>query len=512
MPAARGLVIVAALLVACGAADRQVLAPVDPHPRLQLLRCTPAPRPPVLADDGVSFGGLTKAENLELERSGRTSTAAALKVIPGSPTVIGVYDRAVLARAISTELKGFSICYAREIARNPNLVARLEVAFTVEADGRVSKVSAGRAAPGLSVCVTRIVGGLSLLAPPAGAVRVSYPFTFDHAGAPVPDGQAAVEPVPAPVPWTPFSLETSPPIDTAPAIARATEIAIRRRLDPIGACFSGPAPTGSLRLMLDLDPAGGLRAVRVGGLGDPASEVCIRRTLDGLDVASPTLDSAEIACDLSRGDAQRWRINVADYEVITTTRTSIAHAGITFELDAGEPDPLPPNHSYVILVQRDTPGTVLELAVGWVFEGDATLIATQRGSSAPVLVGVARSTFALGDAHDDPGAVEVSLEVTRGRVAACVASVGEDAALADPKAVDALLARLAARCRRVSCVSTIGLAVESGATASGLVEVADAARRAGFERVLIDGGTGCRVAHSNTWTAPLHTGGAVEPQ
>ncbi|CAN5722643.1 hypothetical protein BH11MYX3_BH11MYX3_28400 [soil metagenome] len=92
-----------------------------------------------------------------------------------------------------------------------------------------------------------------------------------------------------------------------------------------------------------------------------------------------------------------------------------------------------------------------------------------------------------------PGAVDVSLEVTRDRLAACVASAGEDAPLADPRAIDALLAKVAARCRKATCASTIGLAVDGGATATGLVEVADAVRRAGFERALIDGGVGCRV-------------------
>ncbi len=487
-------VAVVAALAACGGPDPRVAGPADPNPRLQLLRCSPATLPPVLADDGVSFGGLTKAEILELKRGARAGT---FKVIPARPSVKGSYDHVVIARAFSTELKALIACYAREVAKNPNLLTRVDVAFTIEADGRVSGVSTGRVPPGLSACITRIVAGIKLPAPSSGTVRVSYPLTFDRAGVPEPndgvDGPDAVEPAPRPVPWTPFALDGSPSLDTAPAIARATETALRGRLEQIGACFSGPGPTGSLRAMLDLDPAGGLRAVRVGGLGDPASEACIRRALEGMDVASPTLDSAEIACDLSRGDAQRWRINVADYEVITTTRKSIAHDGITIELGATEPEPLPPNRTYAILVQRDTPGTVLELAVGWAFEGDATLVATQRGSSAPVLVGIGRSTFALGDAHDEPGAIEVSLEVTRDRLAACVASAGEAAALADPRAIDALLAKVAARCRKVPCIATIGLAVDGGATASGLVEVADAVRRAGFERVLIDGGVGCRV-------------------
>lgn len=499
----RGFVIIA-VLAACGGAEPAVTATAAPRPRLQLVRCAPAMPPPVVADDGVSFGGLTKAETLELRRAHRASAQPrGAQVVLGAATMMGAFDRAVLTRVVRAELISLRACYERELAKAPVAAGRLDVAFTIEADGRVGGVSMGsRATPGLAACVTRIVSGLRFPPPPGGAsVRVSYPMTFDVAsGAPPgptpPGAPPPTEPVGelATSPWTPFALDASPPLPVAPMVARVTETAVRQRLDRLDACFTGGAPSGSLRALLELDPAGELRHVRVGGLGDPASEACLRRAFSGLRVLSPTLDGVEVACDLSRGDAQRWRVTPADYEVITTTRTQAIHAGQAVEVGATEPDALPANRTYLITIQRDTPGTVLELALAWAFDGDATLIATDRGTSPPVLVGVGRSTFALGDAHDSPGALEVSLEVSADRLAACVGATTEEAALADPRALDALLARLAERCRRTACTSTLPLAVDGGASADGLVSIVDALRRAGFERLLIGDGVGCHVA------------------
>ena len=145
-----------------------------------------------------------------------------------------------------------------------------------------------------------------------------------------------------------------------------------------------------------------------------------------------------------------------------------------------------------VFVQPDTPGTVLEMAIGWAFEGDSTLIALQGGGGAPVLLGMGRSTFALGDAHDDINAVDVSLEVDHTQLAACLRVDAQAAPLADPKAVRDVLENLAVRCKTARCASTIGLTLEGGGTVGALAEVVDAVRHAGFSRVLIGGGIGCR--------------------
>ncbi|HEY6176265.1 MAG TPA: hypothetical protein VIX73_17540, partial [Kofleriaceae bacterium] len=58
-------------------------------------------------------------------------------------------------------------------------------------------------------------------------------------------------------------------------------------------------------------------------------------------------------------------------------------------------------------------------------------------------------------------------------------------------AVDGLARKVAARCRGVRCSASLGVAIDADATASQLLDVAGAARRAGFERVLLGSYSGC---------------------
>lgn len=294
-------------------------------------------------------------------------------------------------------------------------------------------------------------------------------------------------------PWTPFALDSSPPLDTAPTIARATEGALRARMAAIEACFTGPAPTGSLRAMLELDAGGGLTEARVGGLGDRTSEACVAKALDGMHVVTPTADAAEVACDLSRGDAQPWRIAPdAGYQAIAVSRTRLVHGTEVVEPGATEPDPLPAGATYLVVADADAPGTMIELALSWAAEGDATLIALRDGARAPALIGAGRSMYSVGDDYDDADAVRATLEVGAKTLTACVHSTTQGARLGDPAAIGSLLSRVAARCRKIGCAATLGVAVDGAAVAHDLVEVMAAARRAGFERVLIGGFPGCR--------------------
>lgn len=483
-------------LAACGGRDVGASGPTDRAPRLQLLQCTPATAGPMLADDGVSFGGVTKAERLEMKRASRPGAAKLPRVIVGTPTAsVGGLDAAILARVLRGELDKLRACYDRELATSPQLAVRIEVAFTIGSDGRVTQATAGAKVPVvLGQCLSRVIANVRFPAPQGGgSVHVTYPLAFDHGAPGLPRSQpqpAAVAEAPPPVPWTPYSLEGIRVDAEAVGVAHLTERAVREKLDAIGACFTGPAPSGSLRVMLAIDPAGTAQRVRVGGLADPASEGCVTKALSSLIIATSSTET-EVACDLSRGDAQRWRLTAADYEVITTTATSMSYRGTTLELAAGEPDALPPNRTYLILVQRDTPGTVLEAALAWAFEGDATLIAL--AGEASVLLGTGRSTFALGDPHDDITAVEISFEVDRTQLAGCVRGDAQAAPLADATAMRQMLARLAARCRSDTCASTVGVTLAGDGTVGALAEVIDAVRHAGFSRMLIGGGTGCRV-------------------
>ena len=483
----RGSWLLAVVAVAACGGREPPPSRVELRPRIQLLGCSVATPAPILADDGVSFGGLTKAEAFELHHPG--STQPSLDVV-------------MIGRVIRTQLPALQGCYAREFAVSPGMTGGSGLVFTIEPDGHVSSLSAGTGASAtLSECLSRVFDVLLFPRPTGGAtIRVAYPFTFAPGAPGVPPRLPVIEPSPhsaetAMVPaWSPYALDGTQSLEGAAARARTAELAVRARLDRIDACFAGPAPTGSMRAMLVLDASGALTGVRVGGLGDHESEFCVRAVLGNLHVPGAARFGIELACDLARGDAQRWRLALDDYEVITASATQLAHDGLVITAGAADPAPLPANKTYAIVMTPETPGTLLELALTWANDGDATLVALASGPGAPVLLGSGRSTYALGDAHDDINAVDVTFEIDPERLNACFHTTAEAAPLSDHAAVHALVARLADRCRTTRCASTVGIAVDGATPAKALVGAMDEVRRAGFERALIGGGLGCRVA------------------
>lgn len=469
----RALPLLVVALAACAGRERDPANPEQGPPRLQVVRCTPATPAPVLADDGVTFGGLTKAEVRSLERPSRNLpqlTISSASTAPASESI---------ARVLRDKLDELRACYVREVWRTSRTGRKVVLGFSIRSDGRAFNVSASGASEAFGTCAAQALASARFPGTTMGGlVSVSYEL----------DVATPTEPI-VPEPWTPFALDGSPPLEGAPVMARAAESALRGQLDRLGACFHGFLPTGSIRAMLDLDDAGSLRAARVGGLGDHEVEACLRRALVGLVVPSPALQPAEIACDLARGDAQRWRVDPAGYELIRATRTGAIHGTTTLAPGAGEPEPLEGNKTYLVVLDPDAPGTVLDLALEWAFDGDATVLAAADPTGgAPQVIGVGRSTFALGDAHDPPGAQDVSLELYGDVLAACVAGTTDTVPIAE---ASKLAQRLAAACRKRTCAGTVTLAVEGGAPASAVPTAVDALRRAGFERVLIGSGLGC---------------------
>ena len=299
-------------------------------------------------------------------------------------------------------------------------------------------------------------------------------------------------PVPSSRPWTPFAIETAPPIATATTVAHATEAAIRARLATLDACFTAPSPVGSIRAMLEIDAAGALTAARVGGLGDRGGEACLARALDGLTVVMPTTEPVEVACDLARGEARPWRVATdAGYDLIEVTPTQVRHGTTTLELTASEPAPLPSGPTYLVVADPAATGALLEVAASWAFEGDTTLVALRAPSGSPLLIGAARTTYSSGETFEDVAAIRATLTVSAKLVSACVHTSVHVASLADPKAVGDLVMAAATRCRRVRCASTLRVAFDGDALARDVAEVMAAARRAGFDRVLLGGPPGC---------------------
>jgi hypothetical protein len=162
-------------------------------------------------------------------------------------------------------------------------------------------------------------------------------------------------------------------------------------------------------------------------------------------------------------------------------------------LSAGEePDTLTDHTMFLLVADADAPGAMLALAMRWTHDADATLVAARSArppGAVPQLLGVGHTATADGSGGDGE-VVRATLEVGAAGLVACAGRWKYEAKLAEPAAIDGAAQKLAARCRSLACAPSLVIAVDRDAIAKDLVEVADAARRAGFERVLFMRGTG----------------------
>jgi hypothetical protein len=489
---------IASLLVvmsACGPAPGP-LAPQGP-PSLLLVRCVAAQPLPHTGVDGL--GALdADAFARPLGVTGlvqRTAPPGMASVMGRPPMVSGTLDAGVVNRIVKARFPQLRACYAKELPLVPGMVGSVTVSFTVGPDGKVTvtrATSVGITA-GVSACVVRVIQMLQF--PTGQAVSVTYPFSFTT-GSATADGVHgdASPPGPRPVmPWTPFALDDGPPPPSAPRVARATAGAVRLGLPAIASCFAAPALVGSLRAMLAVRGDGAIAGVRAGGLGDAGTEACVAARLGELRVATPVHDTVEIACDFSRGEARPWRVTpAAGYAVIEATGRAVRHGEATVTPSALDPAPLPAEQTFLVVAGPDTTGAMLELAFAWAEQGDATVVALRDGGTAPVYLGVAVTAHQV-------GGVEVAgawptLRVGGGTLTACVERSTREAPLGKPEAVDAVVRRVAARCRAVHCGSSLGVTIDPDATARELSQITGATRRAGFERVLFGSYPSCTAA------------------
>jgi hypothetical protein len=309
-----------------------------------------------------------------------------------------------------------------------------------------------------------------------GSVTVTHALTFDLI--PVSDRSA---PASDKVAWTPFAIGAFAP-ERAATVARASESAVRMKTDKLEACFAKTGVKGSLRAVLGVHGDGNVTAVRAGGLGDGVIEACIEKELLGSKVVNPSGTPTEIACDFARGDAQPWRVTAADgYSVITATRKEMRFGQLAIPIGALEPETLPKEATYLIIAEPETPGSVLTSALAWASEGDASLVALADGQSAPRYLGMAK----IG--HDDQLSSRPMMLLGRKSVQACLGKQTREGKVSE---AGQLAIKLAARCKTMRCGSLV-VGIDDLALAKDLVEVTGAARRAGFDRVVIGGRVVC---------------------
>jgi hypothetical protein len=488
------------LAMAAACAAPVPLAPEPPSPpTLRLLGCAPATPLPrtatdlgaeLLLDEGRGYGEIGTAD-LARQRSHPTPPppGGVPRVIAGSPTVSGSLDKAVIERAVLAQLSPMRACYVHALAGDPTMTGSVTVSFTAGPDSRVTLTGVlGRGVtPAVQACIVRVIQSLTF---PAGqTVTVTYPFELAIGGAAEPSRASGASGRSSDAPWTPFALADEAPPPSASLVARATEGAIRRDFAAIAGCFAGPAPIGSLRAMISVRGDGSIESTRTGGLGHIV-EACVAQRLVDLRVAAPVHEAAEIACDFARGEARPWRVApIAGYTVIEASERVVRHGHDVVIPGPLAPRPLPANQTFLILAGPDTTGAILELAVEWTEQDDATLLALRDGARAPLVVGVARTAHQIGGV--EPVTAWPALRIGGGTVTACIDRASTSAPLSDAVAVDTLIHRVAARCRVIRCSASLGVMIDTDATASQLFDVAGAARRAGFARVLLGSYAGC---------------------
>lgn len=471
--------------IACGGPD--VEFPRDRAAPIRLVECRPAqPLPTMSAELLASFGRGGGGRGMGIV------TLPKLKLTITDVTIeAGTFDPAAVKRGLAVRIPNLQTCYARDLS-SPSLKAKsLRLRFTIGVSGTIAgvrEVADGRIST--PACVRSMLEGSSIgQTPRAGSVLVSVALRADLPGAAASDAPAQLG---SSEPWTPFAIDNTPPPEMTSLVARAAETAVRGKLEAMAACFPPKTPTGSLRLLLELGEDGDLIAARAGGLGLRAVDECVRKATAGLRVVSPSSDPAEIACDLARGDAEAWRIAPdAGYRTIVATKTGLAYGSQALPGTAPTADPLDDEGSYLVAADPDTKGSVLLLALSWAYESTATIVALRdpTGKQPPRYLGMGYNSLASADAEEEDEDVGIlpALRLGPTTLTACVNRTTQSAKLSEPSLVSALLHNVAAKCRTIECARTLVVALEPEAVARDLVEVTGAARRAGFDRVLIGG-------------------------
>lgn len=441
---------------------------------MQLVRCAPATPPPLATDTAEraprrGFGG----------GGGRAVPGRRPSLTFGTITSNAVITAGEVLPVLRAKQAEMLACFT-----DVRSFARLAVVYrlVINGDGTVSspELTSSALAGTIDACIKRSFRAMRFPAKGAPSA-VSIPLVWDSAGTfmlPMPDA-----PTIDPDPWTPFALDGRVTTSTVIGAARATEAALRLKVPAIDKCFAKPAPTGSLRILLELDVSGELSSVRAGGLGDKDSEWCAAKALAGLKVMTPSQEHVEIACDLSRGDAAPWRVSpTAGYQVIEADAKSLRYGTQTIVPGVSEPEALPPE-TYVVVAHPDTLGGMLQLALMWARDATAVLLAVGDGKAPPVFLGMGNASSPDEEGDSVRPAVRVGRQATTG----CIGRTTHKADPAKPGELAGLMQKLTDKCKQLRCAPTMVVSIDSDVMMRDLLEVAGAARRAGFDRLLFGG-------------------------
>jgi hypothetical protein len=434
-------------------------------------------------------------------------TAAVPQVHIGQPSAVGDLDKAIIRRYIRRNINKIQYCYEKELLAKPGLKGTVATQFFISPNGDVPTATASGVDTNVASCVRDVIAGIEFPKPKGGGgVQVSYPFTFDSiddglAAAPAPaaapppppvappDVDAGAPPAPAPPAWSPFDRSRSYASDATLATATVSvQSQVQARLAAIDRCY-GALAAGTLRAMIGSD--GATTTARVGGLGTADVEACVAHELGTIKLSID--ETVTIACDLSRGPEQAWRVSPDTYDVIEVSHDAIKHGTSTWPFDAqgnAHADHLDGTRDALILADPGATGAAIRTATSLADSERAALVAVKdRTGGAPIFLAAAPNPEGDGTAAEPL----LQIDVVSDAVDLCgvALSAPEHAALKTPTELDRVFKDLATACAKERCGDAALINELSAPDAATLAMLVDRARAAGFTRIALSGEASC---------------------
>jgi len=199
----RSLVVLVTMIgAACGGSPKEQPV-VQPQPVANAVP-EPAPEPqpepkPVVAEDppmarsagvlgsttlqpGGTFASLTGTGDISSGFDDTNTYGGLPDVKIGEPKTKGKLGKAVIRRHVKQNIAKITYCYEKQLLADATLAGKLEVQFTIEADGTVSAATASGVHADIESCVAEVIKGIEFPKPKRGTVQVTYPFELRSTG------------------------------------------------------------------------------------------------------------------------------------------------------------------------------------------------------------------------------------------------------------------------------------------------------------------------------------------
>jgi hypothetical protein len=128
---------------------------------------------------GTGYGPGGRVGSSSSGSGGSGGGSAVPTVSIGDPTGPSqALDPAIIRRLIRRNINKIQYCYEQELVAQPGLEGRVNVRFSIGADGKVTQ-STGSGMPPVDACVAGVIAAIEFPRPTGGGVvMVNYPFIF----------------------------------------------------------------------------------------------------------------------------------------------------------------------------------------------------------------------------------------------------------------------------------------------------------------------------------------------